>query len=316
MSRILTTIITISLSIILVGVLLVPTVENSKQVQYDPDALDVVVLAGQSNIAYVPEYMDVSVVNEDVPLPGADCYFYGYSNRPAFDNAVLSNCDIYNMVENNKWIIGGEEAAIASTISNTFKNDVLTINVGIPGKNITYFEPGNTGGQHIEDVLSDALSKIPENYHVNKCGWVWCQGESDKTTAIDDYVASFEDVRSIFLDYGFEDCYLVQTKPIDSGNSTMAQKKIVLTVPDVFLASTAPAGFTAESGTLIVGNTLHYSQLGRDIVGSQIGQSIIDHTPVIYKESAYNSLIEIIPILMIISILMAAVGALYLKRDD
>ena len=82
------------------------------------------------------------------------------------------------------------------------------------------------------------------------------------------------------------------------------------------MASTAPAEFTAASGTLIVGNTLHYSQLGRDIVGTQIGQSIIDHTPIVYTDSAYNSLVGIIPVIVIVSIVMIAVGGIYLRRSD
>lgn len=303
------------IGLIVIVTILFPIVEDGKQRVHDDNELDVIILAGQSNIAYVPEYMDLDVVNADVPIPSTACYFYGYDSRPVFDNAVLSDCDIHSMAEDGRWIIGGEEASIAYAVSSGLDNDVLVINAGVPGKAISYFEPGDVGGTHIHDVVTDALSKIPETYNVVKSGWVWCQGESNKNTPIADYVASFEAIRDSFIELGFNDCYLVQTKPIDGGNATMAQKMITLTIPDVIMASTAPAGFTADSGTLIVGNTLHYSQKGRDIVGADVGNAIVDNTPIEYEDSPINTLLGIIPLLVLVGFLLGIV-ALFVRRAE
>ena len=208
----------ITIGLIVTGGILVPAVTEMSE---DRDTLEVVVLGGQSNIAYVLDYMDLSTVNSDFGAPAADCYYFG-KNVPVRLNMPLGSCELHSMYSNGAWIIGGEEVGIAYTIANKTQNDVLVINAAIPAYSVSQFEPGTTGGDHIKHVIEAALSEIPSSYSITKCGWVWCQGESDKTTSVNDYVASFDKVAGLFNDFGFTTCYMVQTRPVDSGNARLS----------------------------------------------------------------------------------------------
>lgn len=310
--RLIKAIVGIVISLLVVGAILVPITSN-----YSSDGehtLDIVVLGGQSNMAYIPAYMDLDVVNQDIPQPTTNCYFYGYADRPVWNNADLPLCDIHSMTANGSWIIGGEEVAVAKTISDYTSDDVLVVNVAIPAYAIAQFEPNTTGGNHIKNVLTDVLQEIPAKYTKIKCGWAWCQGESDKTTPVNDYVSSFEKVQGIFESFGFKTCYLVQTKPSDSGNATAAQTIIANTVPGVVMASTAPSTFTRDNGMLIEDNWLHYSQAGRDIVGSDIGHAICKKMTPHLRDNDVYSVISMIPILVTAGLIIAIAGTIAIRR--
>lgn len=312
--RLIKAIVGVVIAVLVVGTILVPV--TSKYNSDGENTLDIVVLGGQSNMAYIPSYMDLTTVNEEIPQPETNCYFYGYADRPAWNNGDSSQYDIHSMTSDGAWIIGGEEASVAKTISSYTNDDVLVVNVAIPAYSISQFEPGTTGGNHIQNVLTGVMSKIPSKYTQVKCGWAWCQGESDKTTAVDDYVASFERVQSIFEGFGFNECYLVQTKPADSGNATAAQAQIVNTVPEVTLASTAPSTFTVANGLLIEGNSLHYSQAGRDIVGTDIGEAICKNLTPHLRSSEVYGVISMIPILITASLIIAVAGLIVSRRIE
>lgn len=312
--RIVAGLVTTIIAIVIVVSAFIPIVEEYQT--EGQDTLQVVVLAGQSNIAYIPSYMDVDTVNEEIPKPSTNCYFYGLSDRPVWDNADLSQCDIHSMNDDDRWIIGGEECGVAYEISKKTSDDVLVINVGIPGKPIEYYQDNQTGGIRIKAVIESALSEITGYSIVNKCGWVWCQGESDKTTPVQDYIDSFTNINNMFDSMGFERCAMVQTKPVDSGNSTQAQSDIVSQFENVIWGSKAPATFTVANGLLIEGNSLHYSQSGRDIVGKQCGDALSLGLPQHIRDSPIPEMITIIPVLLIASLLIGVVSIYVVHRRD
>lgn len=304
--RVITVLVTVVISIILLGAVLVPTLNSTTH--KDENVLDVFVLGGQSNMAYIPAYMDLNTVNSELGAPAEPCYFFGTQTRPAYNGINLSDCDMYPMYSDGSWIIGGEECGLAYYLTPKTHNELLVINVGIPAYSIDQFEPGTTGGNHIVNTIEAALASIPSTYTVNKLGWAWCQGESDRTTAYANYIASFDKIDGMLSNLGFDMCYLVQTKPSDSGSATIAQQMIVSDQTDVCLASTAPAGFTIANGGLIEGNWLHYTQHGRIIVGEDIANAI--------SIPDYESLkiLYIVPIIVIAALLLI-VARLYMSRD-
>ena len=306
---------TLTIGVILVGAVLVPTIEETNV--SGEDVLDVVILGGQSNIAYNPIRVDASVVNDQIALPSTNCYYFGTDQQAVqYPLISISDCSMQSMTEGNEWRIGGEEPAIAKKIADKTNDDVYIINVAIGGTAIANFLPGTTGGDWIEDVLTAALSIIPAKYSVHKCGWVWCQGESDKTTAVADYIESFGTLNDYFKSKGFDYCYLVETKPIDSGNATAAQRALPSIYDNVTMASTAPATFTVDNGLLRNGDPLHYSQAGRNIVGEQVGAAIANNLPAHSRDGLDSPLLQAIPIIVIVALLMAAVGAIALRRAD
>ena len=304
--RTITLVLTVVVSVILMGSLLVPYLDSTTE--KNENVLDVFVLGGQSNMAYIPSYMDLDVVNDELGAPAEDCYYFGTSSRPVYLNMDLATCDIYPMYSGGAWIIGGEECGLAYALTPKTHHDLLVINVGIPAYKISQFEPGTTGGDHIENVIEAALAAIPSTYTVNKLGWAWCQGESDRTTSYASYIASFNKIDAMLGGFGFDMCYMVQTKPSDSGSATIAQQMIVNDQKDVVMASTAPAGFTIANGGLIEDNWLHYTQHGRIIVGEDIANAIS------VPNTSYFEILYIVPVLIIAAIILLAVR-MYSNRD-
>lgn len=297
----------ITVAVILLGAVMVPYMDS--ETQKDEDVLDVIVLGGQSNMAYIPAYMDIDVVNEELGEPSMTCYYFGTDTRPSYLGMDMSECDMHSMYNNGAWIIGGEECGLAYTLASRSHHDILTINVAIPAYTIAQFEPGTTGGNHIKNTIEAALSVIPSTYTINKVGWAWCQGESDKKTSYSSYISSFDKIDAMMNEYGFDKCYLVQTKPVDSGSATIAQEMIVQNEKDVVMASTAPATFTVANGNLIEGNSLHYSQQGRIIVGEDIANAVT------IPDDSYYSLLYVIPVMVIAAIILIAVRMIYSNRD-
>lgn len=316
----------IIVAILLAASVLIPITSSLSSGQ---DNLNVVVIAGQSNGAYMETttvgdvtnvICDPEDVNGEVPLPTAGAFYYGtasvpilygaYYANPTYDS-TLASYDIYPMVSDGEWVIGGEEAAIASELTHRTNSNVLIINVCAPGAPISWFKPTATGGLYAAAVIADALDKVDSGYKITKLGYVWIQGESDKTTAVSTYVSDFDTVNEWYNDNGFGMCYMVQTKPENSGNATAAQTQICNTHSNVILASTAPATFTMANG-LMVSDNLHYSQEGRNIVGKDVGEKI---RATIYPDDTESDLLSIIPILVIAGLIIAIIGSMIMRRE-
>ena len=307
--------ITLTIGVVLVGAVLVPTIEETNV--SGEGVLDVVILGGQSNIAYNTTRVDPSVVNDQIELPSTNCYYFGTSSQAVqYSVTTISSCSMQPMVVGDAWKIGGEEPAIAKKIADKTNDDVYIINVAIGGTAIADFLPGTTRGTWVNDVLTAALPLIPEKYTVNKVGWVWCQGESDKTTAVADYIESFGTLNDYFKSKGFDYCYLVETKPIDSGNATAAQRELPSIYDNVTMASTAPATFTVDNGLLREGDQLHYSQAGRNIVGDQVGAAIANNLPTHSRDGLESPLLQAIPIIVICALVLAAGGMILIRSRD
>lgn len=299
------------LAIVLTICVVVPITANTTRT--GDDTLCVVVLVGQSNVAYIPSYMDLDVVNEDVPLPTTNCYYFGTSSFP-ISGSNIDACSIWPMVVGNKWRIGGEECSLAYGISEKTNDDVLVINVGDPGRPISYFEPTNDGGKRIQAILDRALNLIDDKYVIKKVGWIWGQGESDKTTPIEDYVSSFTKIDHMMKDNGFDKCWMIQTKPIDSGYATQSQEEIVDSFKNVNWGSKAPDKFTVQNGGLIEGNSLHWSQSGRIEVGYDCAEQIVKILPTHPRSSVAYELLELVPIFIVLGVIIGLVAFTIHKR--
>lgn len=309
-------ILAVTIAIVIVLCVLVPIIDSASI--DGEESLDVVILAGQSNAAYTTgtPRVDPAVVNEEIPLPSTNCYYFGTESRPVYHSTNLESCKIWSMVNNGSWHIGGEEAPIAYEISKKTQDDVLIINTAIPGQPIADLTPTGEYGARIIATLDKALAMIPSHYNQIRCGWVWIQGEADKTTSLDDYVDSFHQIQDMYASYGFDKCYLVQTRPSDSGNATDAQNWLVKNDPDVIMSSTAPAGFSASDGTLVLGNEIHYTQKGRDIVGLDVGQAISKNLDTHFRDSPAPEILKIIPAIIILALVVFSAGAMIYKRND
>lgn len=304
---------------IIVVVSLLPVLTETADSVNGEDNLEVLVIAGQSNAAY--RQVDVSLINEEIPQPVTNVYYYGtstqpiwfgYPSNPTYDQ-TLESYGIYSMVSNGQWKIGGYEPVLAESISKKSNCDVLIINVGISSATIANLTPQQIGGEYTAKVIEDALSKVDSKYNINKLGYVWIQGESNAGSTVDGYIQQFNIINDWYHEQGFEKCYMVQTRPANSGNAAIAQLKICQDDPSVILASTAPSTFTVDNG-LMVSDDLHYSQQGRIVVGEDIN-SKISLTPHI-RDSSVGSLLGVIPVVLIIGLLLAVTADIFVKRND
>ena len=313
-----TKILGVAVSIIIVVSILPVLTETTDSVNGE-DNLEVLVIAGQSNAAY--RQVDVSLINEEIPQPVTNVYYYGtstqpiwfgYPSNPTYDQ-TLASYGIYSMVSNGQWKIGGYEPVLAESISKKSNCDVLIINVGISSATIANLTPQQIGGEYTTKVIEDALSKVDSKYHIDKMGYVWIQGESNAGSTVDGYIQQFNIINDWYHEHGFEKCYMVQTRPANSGNAAIAQLKICQDDPSVILASTAPSTFTVENG-LMVSDDLHYSQQGRIVVGEDIN-SKISLTPHI-RDASVGSLLGVLPVILIIGLLLAVTAVIFAKRND
>ena len=298
--------------IVVITAVLVPVTQSGSSGE---DTLDVVILGGQSNAAYPLNTPRISVeeVRETVPLPSTNCYYFGTLARPVYHSTNISTCSILSMVREGEWQIGSEEAAIAYELSKT-NNDILVVNVAVPGQPIANFLPGTQYGDRIAEIVHAAESQIPSKYTVHKLGWVWIQGEADPLTPVDEYIDSFHVVQDGFASMGYNTCYLVETR--ESGNAHTAHLQLLADDKDVKLGSDAPAGFSVASGTLVEGNEIHYTQKGRTIVGEDVGKAIYNDTPINIRSSSVTNLIAIIPLVVVSGLVLAVVGSFVIKRFD
>lgn len=283
-------ILTITVATILVLCVAIPII--SDVTKHDEKVLNVVVIGGQSNGVYMSQLVDLDLVNEEVPQPPVTCWFYG-------------NGYIHDMTSNGKWILGNVDSPLAYEIAKYSNTDVLVINACVGGKPIEYFTPGNDGADWITECVETALSRTTSFDKVNKLGWAWIQGESDKTTSVDDYIADFEKVDGLFKSLGFNYCWISQTRTVDGGNAVTAQEQIVNTMPNVFWGSRASDTFTVENG-MIYTDGLHYTQAGRIIIGEDIGKAMTDKIPFSLENEPYLDLIQIIPVMLIVSLIAIA----------
>lgn len=291
--------------VIVLSALLIPIVNDTD------NTLNVIVLEGQSNSQYASSRVDPSLMDE-LGSPSKNVYYYGTPqypfslntpNNPVYDT-TFESYNIYSMYNEyaHQWRIGSEDAAICYQVSERYKTDTLVINVSIAGSTIAYLQPDATGGTIINNALNDAFSKIPKKYNVVKVCYVWMQGEADRTTDEDVYIGLFENIKEYYEDKGINKCYLVQTRPENGGNASLAQLTICENDPDVILASTLPSTFTVENGLLLSDN-LHYSAEGRYLIGMQVGE-------IIEVEKSSNDIeviLSILPIIVGIGLLVAAV---------
>lgn len=302
---------------IIVALSMIPIITESANGE---NTLEVLVISGQSNAAY--RQVNLNVVNEDVPLPTTNVYYYGtasqpiwygYPSNPTYDE-TLDSYGIHSMLSNGEWKIGGYEPILAHAISTKSNCDVLIINVAISSATVANLTPNQIGGEYASKVIADALSKVDSKYQIEKIGYMWVQGESNYSTPIDTYIEQFELVNTWYHENGFDICYMVQTRPENSGNAALAQIQICNQDPTVILASTAPATFTVDNG-LMEADNLHYTQRGRDIVGADIDAKLALEYHV--RDSTLSTMINVIPLVIIIGLILTAIGVLYVRsRDD
>lgn len=309
----------IFIALLLVGAVLVPVINSYD----DSDTLHIFVLAGQSNAAYsdMPVRCNAEDVNDVLDAPSHDLYYYGTeetpiqngtyvsTNTPPSYDTTFESYSIWSMYRDGSWAIGGEEPTLAKYASEKLGSDILVINTGVNGQTVAQLLPTATNGIYAKNVIDHALDSLDrEKYpNIEFSGMVWIQGESDNYngTPIDDYIEDFNTIKSWYSkEYGIDRFYISKIRPYFGSNATEAQQIIADTSNNVLITDIAQ-GFTVENG-LMTSDNLHYSQDGRNSVGTAVSELI---NPVANEEIR---ILSIIPVFVIIALILAF--ALYVIR--
>lgn len=292
-------------------------------VEDDDDDLYLFVITGQSNAAY---YIHNTTVANDLPAPAkGNVFYYGTSgssmyyginpSSPTYDTTFESYSiqDITN--DQNKFRIGGLESALASKFFNETGKKALIVNTSIGGQSITLMQPGELGYEYAADVIQHAIDLVGPEYNIRPATIFFIQGESDSSMAINDYKAYFGTMASAYM--SLTHCgsiTLGEVRPVNAPQIAAAQLQICDEDPDVYLGSMASGTFTVDNG-LMTNDNLHYSQAGKNIVGTQLMDTYLTahKSEFIDPVAQYQALIGIIPLLIIIGIVIATIGLLRFK---
>lgn len=272
-SNLLKGIIATSTVVILVGTVLVPAIEDA-----DREDLDVFIVAGQSNAAYLHYDLDLC----DPKVGEGYAYYYGTStspivygshSTPSYDPTLES----YSIQSAKPTNLAHLEAPFSETYHALTGHNVVTINVGISGTTIQEWQSGEFAWTYASSVIDDALDKLSD-YDLHLKGFIWIQGESNSSMSEEDYTSYFLNTFGLFKDKGFEDCFISkvrrdtsttgQRNPVGPSNAQIAMAQ---EYPHIHMATEISDTFTVSNGLMETDN-LHYNQRGQNLIGVAVGE--------------------------------------------
>lgn len=290
---------------IAVVVILIGSLVPLYDLQSDSETLDVFIIDGQSNAAYLNETgsVDLDVVNSTLGTPDHDLYYYGNSTRPTMFSDSDTDYQIRSIYSSGEYVVGGLVAPFAYYLSESQGRDILVLDVGISAQSITNLVPGSTGGDWKVDVIADALDAVSGYDHINMIGWTWLQGESDTSMAVSTYKSYFLDLEDYYKSIGCPNCYIVKTRDAYGGNATIAQTQLIASNAYIHLGTDMTEEFT---GTDYMIDNLHYTQAARILIAEAVSEVIPVKS---YGDwDSVNPLMAAIPMVLIIAVLLVAVS--------
>lgn len=287
--------------------------------------IDVVMMYGQSNAAYRNP-----VPSQASPIPKlGTAYYYGLSDRAgalSSENSTgmnLQNCTMYDMINSDtgELRIGDKGPAFAATYYASTHTKVYWINCAIGGQPISTFMPNAWGWNYAETVLQNAISELDEEYfEVFFQGYMWIQGEGNATTPVSAYKSSFLTMHSAILNgelgYRFNVCILSKVREVNAPNPSIAEIDLAEENATIIMATEIADTFTVANG-LIGSDELHYSQMGNNLIGTALGESMAEYahysSPLV--SSSIASLLQIIPLVILAGLVISAVVIITHNRD-
>lgn len=277
------------------------------QVQEDSNTLDVVFIDGQSNAAPYPTTIDLSVMNEELPAPTHNIYYYGTSSSVIYyPGNSWNDYGIYPAYKDGSYVVGSLDGPLAYYLSEKQGRDTLVINLAVSGSKVSELIPGQTKGDWGISVINHAMKEIKGYDHINIIGWIWGQGEWDATTDVDDYKTDFLKIDKYFKSIGAKECWIVKTR--GNGNAVISQNELIEEYPNIHMGTDITDTFTQANGLLV--DSVHYSQAGRILVAESLSETI----PIKSFDSVISTIVDFIPILIAVGILLAIVYWIFTKK--
>lgn len=295
-----------------------PGTIGSKTYDVDKADLDLILIWGQSNASYRN-----AVVSEAIN-PGLNAgYYFGQDDQlgsaAGEGETDPATCDFYTLVDDDGALrIGDMGPALAKAYHEKTGHKAYLVNAAIGNKWILLFIPYEQMWTYCDNIVSAAINAVDlSKFDLHLVGYVWSQGEANASNSVLDYktwfMMSYNSMASgVLSGHVFDKVFIIETKPQDGGNATIAQRELAAEYDGVYMGSTAPESFTVENG-LMGTDGLHYSQLGKNIIGTQVGGVIGD--TVSPPTTDYSSLLYTIPVVILAALLIAVYG-LVSRRND
>lgn len=301
-------IIAVIVAVVAVAAILIPVTSG---IQKESGALDIICIEGQSNAENWLVGTTLEEINESISAPKHEVYYSANTVYSGDFDTVVKDYSV-RKAYTDSWQVGGYIAALGQLWTEKYGRDVLIINTGIGSSSIDKLAPTGIYGEYVQKMIGDALDSdvVSEYERVNKIAWIWIQGEFD-TNTIETYTEKFNEIDSMMQGYGFNQCYIVQTRAADSLQSIPALQQIIASNHRVHLATDLPDSFTVENGLLFTDDT-HYTQKARNLLSEVFAECL----PGIYSvpEGTAN-MIQIIPILVLAGLVIGVVGMFISRRD-
>ena len=282
--------------------------------EFDDDVLDVIVIDGQSNAEYYRDnngMVNISEVNSVLGAPHHKILYYGTSTQPAgyHQRNDLDSYSIHEAYVNGSYVVGSLLAPLGYYYSEKSGHDILIINAGVAGSPIEGLVPDSTGGEWRSDLIDHVMPLIHGYSKINKIGWVWLQGESDKNTPISSYKESFYEIQEYYETIGYDNCYIVKTMYEHGKNATIAQAQLIIESSNIYLGTDITDTFPGTP--MMKADNVHYTQAGRILIAGDLTKVL----PVEKDGSeTLMTLVSTIPIILIAALLLGIIGTVLYKK--
>lgn len=291
---------------------------STETIQVGKAHLDVCLMFGQSNSAYV--VADPS--QAPVPLPGT-AYYYG-ADSGKYSEIMFASATIHSMTKMDGTAATADKApSFAIKYNEITGHRVYFVCGSISGKSIITFDPdGGKTWAYADEVVEYAIKALDKRYFTyDSIAYMWIQGESDSTMAIDEYKNRFLEMNRAIMNGGlagqeFHHAFISKVRTASSGT---AQAQLAEEYPEMItMATTIATTFTQANG-LLSSDNIHYTQAGDNLIGTALGQSMgqwaLENPPAEdVNDRAFWKIIEIIPVI-IITAAIVMFGASILRRD-
>ena len=239
--------------------------------------IDLVLFAGQSNMAGRGSSIDAPVVEEGG----------GYEFRAISDPTVLHPIvEPFGVNENKQGGInekGMKTGSLVSALVKTYHERTGRIIVGVSA---------SKGGTEISEwqkdgvLLPDAIERfrtaeawlLDNGYSIGNRWMIWCQGETDgdRRTSKADYKMRLASLLSEMQATGIEHTFLIRIGNHRDdreryANIIQAQTEFCETAPQITLIATAFDQMASEG---LMNDEFHYTQLGYNRCGTQAGTNL------------------------------------------
>lgn len=241
--------------------------------------LDVFMIAGQSNA----EHGIYNRVDAEPKGMLGTTYYYGSPSRVIIYSSSydVNNYGIYDMVGTGAYPIAANiDLPFSATYYKITGHKTLVVNAGVAGSPVLDWIPGGDCYNYAKAIFNDAINKIDtDNYDVTIKSYIWIQGEADSGTSVSTYKTRFlsmhnslmgEDSENVFSSIPFDGCLISKVRSVNGVNSSKAELQLADSIDSVFLATTEADTFTMANA-LMLGDNLHYSQLGDNLIGIALG---------------------------------------------